>query len=57
MAGLSASALLRHLALGLPVRCVYDLEAARGLLALEARLERVEERFGRIADGGCPDRC
>ena len=57
LAGLPASAFLRNLALGAPIRCAYDLEAARGLLALEARLERVEERLGRIAErgGGSPD--
>ncbi len=49
--GLSASAFLRVAALNLPVRRVYDLEAARGLLALEARLERVEAWLGRIAAG------
>ncbi len=52
LAGLPASAFLRNLALGAPVRCAYDLDAARGLLALEARLERVEERLGRIAERG-----
>ncbi len=52
LAGLPASAFLRNLALGAPIRCAYDLDAARGLLALEARLERVEERLGRIAERG-----
>ena len=52
LAGLPASAFLRNLELGAPVRSAYDLEAARGLLALEARLERIEERLGRIAERG-----
>ena len=57
MVGLSASTFLRNVALGVPILCAYDLEAARALLALEARLERVEERLGRIAErgGGSPD--
>ncbi len=43
---------MRVAALNLPVRRVYDLEAARGLLALEARLERLEAWLGRIAERG-----
>ena len=54
-AGLPASAFLRNLALGVPIRCAYDLEAARGLLALEARLERIEGWLGRIAERGASD--
>ena len=55
MVGLPASAFLRNLALGVPIRCAYDLEAARGLLALEARLERIEGWLGRIAERGASD--
>ena len=50
LVGLSASAFVRVAALNLPVRPVYDLEAARGLLALEARLERIDDRLRRLVE-------
>ena len=53
--GLSASAFVRAAALNLRVRPVYELEAARGLLAMEARLERIEAWLGRIAERGASD--
>ncbi len=55
LVGLSASAFVRVAALNLPVRPVYELEAARGLLAMEARLERIEAWLGRIAERGASD--